>query len=175
MPLSDAGRGEAAALAERLAAELPSDAAVLSSPAVRALETARAIQAGRSIEGARAIGVTVLDDLREVDFGGVEGLTWAELERDLPEVAAAILENRPVDWPNGERASDVEGRARSVRDQIEAASTPLILVSHGGLLAALIRALTGTTDQPASPVAPATDLAFVRSPGGWRVAAPRTA
>ena len=72
IPLNDAGRAKAAALAPRLAGR--SFAAVWSSPLSRALETARL--AGFDPE--------VHDELAEWDYGDYEGLTSAQIAELRP-------------------------------------------------------------------------------------------
>ncbi|HEX4897579.1 MAG TPA: histidine phosphatase family protein [Candidatus Limnocylindrales bacterium] len=74
IPLTDAGRAQAAALAPRLAAI--AFRTVLSSPLIRALETAR-------IAGF-ADRVTLEADLREWDYGADEGRTTPEIRDERP-------------------------------------------------------------------------------------------
>jgi ribonuclease H / adenosylcobalamin/alpha-ribazole phosphatase len=136
-PLSRAGERVAASVAKRLAPVLPADAIVRSSPARRALGTAAAI--------AVAAGVTVEVDehLLEVDVGRIEGWTWDEVAQREPALSTRILGGARVDWPDGERASELEDRARVAADLVETISRtrPLVVVSHGWFLAALAVAL----------------------------------
>jgi probable phosphoglycerate mutase len=70
VPLNERGREQARALAEQLAGE--SIDAIYASDLSRARETA-------DIVGARLHVPVVVDaDLREIDVGAVEGLTWEE-------------------------------------------------------------------------------------------------
>ncbi|HEX6910165.1 MAG TPA: histidine phosphatase family protein, partial [Longimicrobium sp.] len=73
LPLNEAGRRQAAALAEHFRAR--SISAAYSSPLRRARETAGAILAGRDVP------VQVLPDLAEMRCGAWEGLDAAERER----------------------------------------------------------------------------------------------
>ena len=75
VPLSGAGRAQAAALGARLSAEPLR--AIQSSPVQRARETADAIAAA-----AGGCNVTQADALDEIDFGGWTGATFAALEED---------------------------------------------------------------------------------------------
>jgi len=155
-------RGKAAA--ERLAAELAVEIAgataggrrtgpvILASPLRRALETADSI--GRAL-GTR---VRVEPDLVEVDFGTVDGLTWAELLAADPDLAETILAGADTDWPGGETASDVGRRARSVADRILGTSGtgPVVVVGHAGFLGDVARHLSVAAVAWDGPFAPAS-------------------
>ena len=90
--LSDAGREHA----ERLAAALARHEwdAVYASPRLRALETAVAV--------AGNLDVVIDDDLREIDFGELEGRSYDEIAATDPELYRAWME-RPttVRFPGG--------------------------------------------------------------------------
>jgi len=155
-PLSPDGQAVARAVASRLAGELPADAIVRSSPARRARSTARAISRAARIE------LSIADELVEVDVGRVEGLTWGELSTREPRVAEAIGRGDPVDWPGGETWSEIEGRVREAAGRIRtaAARQPVVVVSHGvflhALLAVLVEPEPGTVLPPTAvpPIAP---------------------
>jgi ribonuclease H / adenosylcobalamin/alpha-ribazole phosphatase len=149
-PLSVKGRRIADASAERLAAELPGDVTILTSPLRRARETALAIA------GAVGRPVSIVPDLVEVDFGRVDGLTWEEVARLEADLAGRIVAGPPVDWPGGETAASVADRAARVASAIRALDGPALVVSHGRFLAALQAELAGGDDdkQPI-PLAPA--------------------
>ena len=138
-PLSRDGRAVARTLARALVDELPADALVRTSPAHRARSTAA------EIARAARLPVTVDASLREVDVGRAQGLTWEQLEAREPAVAAAIRGGRPVDWPGGEPSTATAERAARVASALEATSgRPLVVVSHGAFLHALIATLLGT-------------------------------
>jgi broad specificity phosphatase PhoE len=123
LPLTDAGRAAAVALAPRLAAY--DFALVLVSPSLRARETCELCGLGERAE--------TLDDLREWDYGEYEGLTTRE-----------ILARRPG-WnmwrdgcPDGEDAAAVGARADAVLARIAAAGDGAVAVfSHGHTLRVL--------------------------------------
>jgi broad specificity phosphatase PhoE len=139
-PLTSDGLAAAKVLAAELAAVVPSGSIVLASPLRRSLDTADAIA---DALGAR---VRVAPDLVEVDFGDVDGLTWDQLEVAHPALAESILGGKEPDWPGGEGAAQVAARAATAAERIRglARSSAVVVVSHGGLLAALARAM-GTT------------------------------
>jgi probable phosphoglycerate mutase len=136
-PLTPEGLAEATLLAAELAAVVPSAATIVASPLRRSLTTADAIAA--------ALGATVrvVPELIEVDFGTADGMTWEELEIADPRLAASILGGTDPDWPGGESAVQVADRATAAALRIRhlARSGAVVVVSHGGLLAALARAM----------------------------------
>ncbi len=119
IPLTEAGRAQALALAQRLAGR--SFALVLSSPLSRAVETCRLAGLGDAAQ--------LRDDLREWDYGEYEGLT-----------SKRIREERP-DWylfddgcPGGETAEQVGERADRVLAEVRAAGGDVALFGHGHCL-----------------------------------------
>lgn len=131
--LSDRGR-EQAARAARFLAEVALDA-VYSSPRIRAVETARPLAA------ARGGGLRVRDELREIDFGDIEGMTFDEVRARHPALYEAWMA-RPttVTFPGGEGFADVRRRVLAVGREILAVHTgaTAALVAHGGVIRALL-------------------------------------
>jgi probable phosphoglycerate mutase len=103
LPLTADGRGEAEALARRLAG-IRIDR-IVSSPMARALETSQVVATTLSIE--------VDERLRELDYGRWEGLTHAEVDARDPELWAR-WEHDPAAThaPGGECGDDVAVRVR---------------------------------------------------------------
>ncbi len=132
LPLSAAGRAEAALIARRIASERP--AVLYTSPLLRARQTAEMIAVVASCP------VYVDERLRETDFGAWEGLTMAEAEkRD----AAALAKWRadPSAAPTGgEAPDDMRTRVRCLLDDLRTrnAGQTVALVGHGGVFQALI-------------------------------------
>lgn len=135
VPLSELGRrqGEAAAAA---LAELPIEA-VYSSPLRRALETARPL--------AEALDVQLQTDprLMEVNAGVFQTQLRSQLTDLYPEHYAQWLSGDPdFAIPGGETRRELMRRGREVFDQIAAAGhREVAVVSHGGLLAAVLKDL----------------------------------
>lgn len=111
----------------------------ISSPARRCLGTAEAIR--------RAIGpqadahvVAVRDGLRELDYGGWEGLSADECRRRDPELRAAWeADPYAVRAPGGESGADVAVRAFPALDEIDAwlradATGVAVVVSHNHVI-----------------------------------------
>ena len=134
-PLNDAGRSQAAELAERLAGD--GIAAVYTSDLVRASQTASIV--------ADRLGLTVVEDagLREIDVGSWSGLTRAEVEQRFPQGYAR--------WLGGEIGHDGETReelTERVVGAVEriAAEHPegtILVVTHGGAIRAIRRHASG--------------------------------
>jgi broad specificity phosphatase PhoE len=154
-PLNRAGHAVARRLAADLASALPLAGRIVSSPARRARQTADAI--ARAIPGA----LVQLDDRwSEADFGIAEGLTFDELVRVAPDLAARLGRGEvTIDWPGGEAASELAERvAAAWRDLIEQ-PTSTIIVSHAGPLR---MAIALATNQPVEGVALPEPGAVVR-------------
>jgi probable phosphoglycerate mutase len=124
VPLDDTGRAAAREIGSRLRGE--SFDLVLVSPLGRARETCEL--AGLAEQA------TVVDDLREWDYGEYEGLTTAEIRVDRP--GWLVFEDG---CPGGETAEDVGHRADRVVTL--ARGTPgarrVALFAHGHLLRVL--------------------------------------
>ncbi|HTS15619.1 MAG TPA: histidine phosphatase family protein [Candidatus Sulfotelmatobacter sp.] len=115
VPLSDAGRAQAAALGRRLAGV--AFERVVSSPLQRAVETARLVVPGREPELDRR--------LLEMDYGAWEGLTYEQIAaRDGP--ARLLWEADPASLacPGGESGHDVAVRVRAFLEAAIEAAEP---------------------------------------------------
>ena len=132
VPLSDLGRRQAGLLAGwAVGEELQS---VFVSPLQRALDTGRAIAetCGRN--------VCELDDLREIDFGEWEGLSYTEIMAGYPEKAETWMA-APAEFtfPGGESAEAFRTRVEgALHGLIDGSSGDVAVVAHGGVLRAAI-------------------------------------
>jgi probable phosphoglycerate mutase len=144
--LSDLGRDQAGAAAEVLAKRQP--LVIVSSDLRRALDTAVAL-------GERS-GMPVLVDtrLRETHLGDWQGLTHVEVDAVAP--GARLAWRNDATWAphGGESRVDVAARSIPLVAELIAGQTgwgldragdgperPVVLVAHGGLIAALTAAL----------------------------------
>lgn len=146
--LSDLGRDQAAAAAEVLAKRQP--LLIVSSDLKRALDTAMTL-------GDRAgIAVAVDKRLRETHLGDWQGLTHQEVDTAAPGARVAWREDARWAPHGGESRVDVAGRSVPVVAELVAgqadwgldqvgggADRPVVLVAHGGLIAALTAGLLG--------------------------------
>jgi broad specificity phosphatase PhoE len=112
--------------------------AVYASPRLRARETAAPL----------ALEPIVVDDLREIDFGELEGRRYGEIERTDPELYRAWME-RPttVRFPGGESFADLRARALRAFDAIRGAHESAVVVTHGGAVRAGVAAWLGMPDE----------------------------
>ncbi|AKS33407.1 glucosyl-3-phosphoglycerate phosphatase [Mycolicibacterium goodii] len=146
--LSDLGRDQAAAAAEVLAKRQP--LLIVSSDLRRALDTAETL-------GNRA-GVSVAVDkrLRETHLGDWQGLTHLEVDAAAPGARLAWRDDARWAPHGGESRVDVAERSlplvvELVEQQAEwgldrpgaGSERPVVLVAHGGLIAALTAGLLG--------------------------------
>jgi probable phosphoglycerate mutase len=122
IPLVESGRRQAKLLGGRLAGR--SFALVLSSPLSRALETCRLAGLGDA--------VTVDPDLREWNYGDLEGLTSDEIRRSMP---GWTIWSGPV--PGGETADQVGQRADRVIERVMSVDGDVAIFAHGHLLRVL--------------------------------------
>ena len=132
-PLNAVGRAQAEALAARLATEHPG--ALYSSDLPRARETADAI--------ARTTGLEPKFDARwrEVDVGEWVGLAPHEVEERYPE-GFARWSAGGTGWRDGESYPDMAERglaaARDVVNENGGATQPVVCVTHGGVVRAIV-------------------------------------
>ncbi|MEV6832625.1 bifunctional RNase H/acid phosphatase [Amycolatopsis sp. NPDC051102] len=140
VPLTELGRGQAAAAAKRLAAMeglvVDGEAVpIVSSPLTRTKQTAQAV--------ADALGgrVETHPGLIETDFGEWEGLTFAEAADRDPELHSSWLSDSSVPPPGGESFDVVHRRVRKARDELiaEHGGKTLVLVSHVTPIKTLLR------------------------------------
>ena len=135
-PLNEMGREQAHALAAELAGERIE--LVYTSDLCRARETAEIVAASLGAD------VVALRDLREIDVGEWEGLTWPEIEERYPEGARAWHE-QGFGWEAGETYDELGERVVAALRRI-AADHPeqrVLVVGHGGTIRATRAFLEG--------------------------------
>ena len=135
IPLGEEGRLQA----QQMAASLPAVTAVFSSPLSRAVQTAEAI----------GLPVTVLENLRELDAGEWDGLTFEEIRRRYPRLYAARGTNKQLPLPGSEDENAGLARfCRAMEQAAEAAPGDFAVVAHGGILARFLENVTGLYRKP---------------------------
>jgi glucosyl-3-phosphoglycerate phosphatase len=140
--LSELGRDQAVAAAEVLAKRQP--LLIVSSDLRRALDTA-------TVLGDRSgVGVSVDTRLRETLLGDWQGLTHLEVDDAAPGARLAWRDDARWAPHGGESRVDVAARSRPLVAELVEKQTewgrddpdrPVVLVAHGGLIAALTAAL----------------------------------
>jgi probable phosphoglycerate mutase len=124
LPLSRTGRAEAEAAAVR-AKELGIEV-VVASPLRRARETAETVAA------ALGLPVEVDEDLAELDFGDLEGLTLDEALAEHPLATRRFMSDVAVAAPGGESVAQVSARVARARARLLSrhAGRTVLVVSH---------------------------------------------
>ncbi len=133
VPLNNAGRLQAEALAKRLAGEQL--CAIYTSDLQRAQDTAQ------EIANVRRSAITAEPRLREISFGVWEGLTYAEICQKTPAALANWEANTTESAPpGGETLARVAARVRQALDEIrrQHAGENVLVVAHAGSLQVLL-------------------------------------
>lgn len=158
-PLTARGREEAATTA-RLVARRFDPSALYASPFVRALETARVV--GRAL----ALEPSVVDALREQSFGELRGQPYAEYAGDPSAQGIGRWHHRP---PGGETLLEVAERAGPALEAIARAhlGQTVVVVSHGGVMAALRGWLAGSYEAAPAPTANAAGYVVEYASARW--------
>ncbi len=108
---------------------------IYSSELKRAMTTAQIIASPHNLK------ITGCPELREVDFGKMEGLNFSEIGTAFPEVARQWIERSPrLTYPEGESLDQLEKRVARFRTRLErhAANETVLIVAHAGILRSLI-------------------------------------
>ncbi|MFC1929993.1 alpha-ribazole phosphatase [Chloroflexota bacterium] len=136
--LGDEGIRQAEQLRDRLATEKID--AVYASNLRRTMKTAEIIVSRHKVD------ITTCAELREIDFGKVEGLTFAEISQLYPDLAKSLaawkLQTR---FPDGESREEFSDRVHQFLPRLEK-HTPeetVMIVAHSGTMRMLICYLMG--------------------------------
>jgi broad specificity phosphatase PhoE/ribonuclease HI len=140
LPLSLTGRAEAEAAAHRVAGL--GIEVIVASPLRRTRETAEIVG------GVLGLPVELDDDLVELDFGDLEGLTGAEALEKHPLAVRRFMTDLTVAAPGGESIADVSTRVARARRRIldRCAGRSVLLVSHVTPIKLMLAAGLGAGD-----------------------------
>jgi len=136
--LSDEGYRQVRKLADRLAGEKID--AVYSSDLKRAVATAEAIASRHEVE------ITQRPELREMNYGDIEGMTFRELHQSYPDIAESIIHfNTGLCFPGGESFKEFTTRSCGFLETLAGygEDQTVLIVSHGGVLKVLVCNLLG--------------------------------
>ncbi|MFQ6121759.1 MAG: histidine phosphatase family protein [Dehalococcoidales bacterium] len=136
--LSVTGIRQAERLRDRLA--LQEIDVIYSSNLRRASATAQIIASNRQVD------IIICAELREINFGELEGLTFKEVSQLYPEVAEAWSKWSPtLKYPSGESINELNNRVSKFLEKLKE-HTPeetILIVAHSAPLRLLICHLTG--------------------------------
>lgn len=144
-PLSELGEQQARDAAEHLVA--------LGLSVVTSSDLARARRTAEIIAGTLRLELLASEpDLRERDVGLWTGLTVEEIEQRWPDELSAHRSGRLERQPDGEDGATLLKRATNAlaRLAVELAGETPLIVTHGGVIRTLERAL-GVEPPPATP------------------------
>jgi probable phosphoglycerate mutase len=130
--LNDVGKRQALGLAPVAADHAVK--AIFASPEKRALETAKIVGQFLNLEP------TIINGLRERDWGSWSGEPWSKIESKLKN--KTLNDRYAFIPPHGESWEQMLGRLmRTVDDIAQTAGGNVMIVTHGGALRALVPAL----------------------------------
>lgn len=135
-PLSVAGRAQAKMLAQALHAKDVLFDAIYSSPLLRAADTARALS------GRCSRPIELLDALREIDCGCVDGMPIPDVQREYAAYWQANLMQDDEDfrWPGGESYREMRERCIGAIRMLETrhAHRCIAVVTHAGVISQIV-------------------------------------
>ena len=101
--------------------------------------TAEIITAGRGLT------LNTCPELREIDFGKLEGLKFDEIERLYPDVVKLWMERSPaIRYPGGESLADIDARVdKFCRRLADHKDQSVLIVAHSAILRTMICYLLG--------------------------------
>ena len=128
-PLTSKGRRQILRLRARVRRLSPGR--IYSSDLRRCRETAEILASGRPVAYSTA--------LRELSFGAWEGLTYDQvLRRDSSRYRRWLEDPRQAAPPRGERVQHLARRVRAFVARLPRTRRPVLLVTHGGVIRALL-------------------------------------
>lgn len=136
--LSAEGVGQAERLRDRLATQKID--VIYTSNLQRASATAKIIASSHQVD------IVTCPELREINFGKIEGLTFKEVSQLYPEVAEAWFKwSLTLKYPGGESVTELNNRVSKFLERLEK-HTPeetILIVAHSAPLRMLICHLLG--------------------------------
>ena len=136
-PLDELGRQQAQTVGQELASRYEIGA-IYTSPLIRARQTAQPL-----LDLTRLTPHTH-DDLKELNFGEVEGMTFSEVREQHPQLFTTwrSFDEPEFSWPGGETRIVFHGRVdRAMWEIIQAEAgqhDTIAIVAHGGSLAGFV-------------------------------------
>lgn len=141
-PLSEKGRAQARALAQRWQAEKVSFDYVLASPLTRAFETAQIIAAGLDLPAVESEPLWM-----ERDNGKRSGMTWEDVQRYYPDPVFSNPYDAVAETGEGDWALYLRG-GQALHKILQRPPARYLIVSHGAILNMVLYAILGIAPQP---------------------------
>jgi broad specificity phosphatase PhoE len=131
--MSPAGYRQIEKLRDRLAGQKID--AVFCSDLKRARISAEIITAGRNLE------IKAVPELREMDYGQCETMTWEEISKGYPAVSGDMIKRSiNLNFPRGESLSDLASRINKFADVLKQCppQQTVLVIGHSGPLGMLV-------------------------------------
>ena len=109
-------------------------------------EMRRAVLTARTIASIHCLQETPCSELREIDFGQIEGLDFAEVQEQFPDIAKMWIDRNPnLCYPQGESLTQLDIRLARFKNRLAQHSEKevVMVVAHSGVLRTLICQLLG--------------------------------
>jgi broad specificity phosphatase PhoE len=106
----------------------------------------RAVLTARTIASIHCLKETACPELREIDFGQIEGLDFNEVQVQFPAIAKMWIERDPgLCYPQGESLAQLDARLAQFKNRLAHHSEKdvVMVVAHSGVLRTLICQLLG--------------------------------
>jgi len=136
--LSAVGLSQAESLRNRLATQ--------KIDAIYTSNLKRAIVTARTIDSKHQLDIINCDELNEVNFGKIEGMTFDEVNQLYPEVAEVwISRSLNLFFPDGENFDEFNNRVSKFLSRLEkhAPEETILIVAHAGPLRLLVCHILG--------------------------------
>jgi broad specificity phosphatase PhoE len=149
IPLNDCGRLQAAEAGRRLKGlvDRVEDLDYVASPMTRTRETMDLL---RTAIGLYPTGYRLDSRLVELTFGAWEGMTWKEVRKAEPQLAAQRERDK---WgyapPGGESYAMLADRVRPILDDL---ARDTVIVAHGGVARAFLAVACGVSTRHAAGI-----------------------
>jgi alpha-ribazole phosphatase len=101
----------------------------------------RAVATAQIVAGFHNLPINSCPELREIDFGKIEGLNFSEVQTQFPEIAQRwIYNDTDLVYPEGEGLSQLEKRIAEFRTRLlnHTQEQTILVVAHSGVLRSLI-------------------------------------
>lgn len=108
---------------------------------VYASDLKRTMSTAQIIASVHSLDIIRCPELREIDFGKIEGLSFDEVNERFPDVARMWrARDHRLTYPDGESLTDLEQRTSIFIDRLEkhSADDNILIVAHSGVLRTLI-------------------------------------
>lgn len=122
----------------------------LSFDLILSSDLARCLNLAQKIKQINSIKLCVSSQLRELNFGAWHGRTFSEIQKSHPEVVDAWIKNPDkIAPPQGETLHEMRTRCLRFLKAYEAVNT--LIITHGGIIAAILSDYCGVDFWEAMP------------------------